>query len=212
MRAEASRVARALFGGAPHLAVQIRRGADRLTGFCYANGVHKPPALKARAARLTAARPRCPPPLLLTWTCAAPPALQQARTLWGWNMSMPTCYPPVEEVSAQILAAMARWRVGKVYLASDSPRPELFEDALRAQGVPLSTYADAGPAMVPAEHVLLVDQLMCAAAPYFLGNAPSTVTSTIVHEREVRRRSRSTTDFFGFGPRERADFAGSDAY
>ena len=71
-------------------------------------------------------------------------------------------------------------------------------DRVRAQGVPLSTYADAGPAMVPAEHVLLVDQLMCAAAPYFLGNVPSTVTATIVQERDNRGWARENTDFFGF--------------
>ena len=89
VRAEAVRVARHLFGGEPYLAVQIRRGADRLVGFCYSNDVQR--ATKRRA-------------------------------LWGWNMSMPMCFPHVEEVSAAIHAALARWHLRHVYLATDSPR------------------------------------------------------------------------------------------
>ena len=46
VRAAASRVARRLFGGEPYLAVQIRRGADRLVGFCYNNDVQL--AIKTR--------------------------------------------------------------------------------------------------------------------------------------------------------------------
>lgn len=173
VRAEAARVAQHLFGGEPYLAVQIRRGADRLTGFCYNNDVQL--AVKKRA-------------------------------LWGWNMSMPMCYPHVEEVSSAILATMARVRLRHVYLATDSPRPELFEAPLRAHGVHFVRYADAAPAAAPAEHLLLVDQLVCAHAAFFLGNAPSTVTSTIVHERDKLGLPRNSTDFFGFGPTERADF------
>lgn len=173
VRAEATRVAQLLFGGEPYLAVQIRRGADRLVGFCYNNHVQL--AIKK-------------------------------RTLWGWNMSMTMCYPHVEEVSTAILATMARLRLRHVYLASDSPRPELFEAPLRAHGVPFLSYTDAAPVAASAEHVLLVDQLVCAHADFFLGNAPSTVTSTIVQERDKLGLLRNTTDFFGFGPTERADF------
>ena len=77
---------------------------------------------------------------------------------------------------------------------------------LRAHGVPFLSYTDAAPAAAPAEHVLLVDQLVCAHAAFFLGNAPSTVTSTIVQERDKLGLPRNSTDFFGFGPTERADF------
>ena len=81
---------------------------------------------------------------------------------------------------------------------------------MRAHGVPFKRYADAAPAAAPAEHLLLVDQLVCAHASFFLGNAPSTVTSTIVHERDTLGLPRSSTDFFGFGPTERADFDSDD--
>ena len=82
---------------------------------------------------------------------------------------------------------------------------------MRAHGVPFLSYADAAPVAAPAEHVLLVDQLVCAHAPFFLGNAPSTVTSTIIYERDTLGLPRNSTDFFGFGPTERAGFD-SDAW
>jgi len=48
-----------------------------------------------------------------------------------------------------------------------NPNP-LFEAPLRAHGVPFVRYADAAPAAAPAEHLLLVDQLVCAHAAFFL--------------------------------------------
>ena len=99
VRAEASRVARHLFGGEPYLAVQVRRGTDYPVGFCYNNEVQR---------------------------------ATKRRTLWGWNMSMPMCYPQVEEVSATILAALARRHLRHVYLATDSPRSTVILGVLAA--------------------------------------------------------------------------------
>ena len=40
--------------------------------------------------------------------------------------------------------------------------------------------------------------MLCATAPYFLGNVPSTVTATIVQERDNAGWPRERTDFFGY--------------
>ena len=133
--------------------------------------------------------------------------------MFGWNVTMAMCYPPAEAIAVQILAALRRWNLSRVFIATDSPRPELFEDILTARGVTFSkirqTRARGGAyedATVSAEFALPVDVQVCAEAPYFLGNVPSTVTATIVQERDVLRQPRSRTDFFGFGPHELGEF------
>ena len=94
-----------------------------------------------------------------------------------------------------------------VFLATDSPRPELFEDVLRERhGVSFARYGRDFPPTLPSEFALPVDQLVCAGAPYFLGNVPSTVTATIVQERDNAGHPRTTTDFFGFEPSELEQF------
>ena len=64
----------------------------------------------------------------------------------------------------------------------------------------------AAPPALGDEFGLAVDQTLCAAAPYFLGNVPSTVTATIVQERDNAGHPREHTDFFGFEPDELAQF------
>ena len=199
IHAEATRVRTALFGKAPFLAVHIRRGADRLHDFCH-----------------TAWGQRC----------------------FGWNITMDMCYPSTEAVAAQIVAARDRWGIapGNIFLATDSPSPELFEDLLRERhGISFARYgqpsvqpaaADATSSAVEAaaraataagrrygprpalgdEFALTVDQTICAAAPYFLGNVPSTVTATIVQERDAVGWGRERTTFFGFGEPELEQF------
>ena len=87
---------------------------------------------------------------------------------------MDMCYPSAEAVAAQIVAARDRWGVpaANIFLATDSPRPELFEDILRDRhGLRFARYGQQGP--TPAlgeEYSLPVDQVLCAAAPFFLGN------------------------------------------
>ena len=133
---------------------------------------------------------------------------------FGWNISMGMCYPPAAAVAAQILAAEARWGVphGHVLLATDSPLPELFEDVLRAHGVAFGRYGQPGgggpPPALGAEYALPVDQTLCASAPFFLGNVPSTVTAAIVQERDAIGWGRERTSFFGFGDAQLAQFRG----
>ena len=120
---------------------------------------------------------------------------------YGWNITLAMCYPPTEAVAAQIDAARRRWKVPRknVFLATDSPDPALFEDVLRRDhGIAFARYGQKGPKTLASEFALPVDQLLCADAPYFLGNVPSTVTSTIVQERDNRGWARENTDFFGF--------------
>ena len=120
------------------------------------------------------------------------------------------CYPSTEAVAAQISAAQRRWRIpdGRIFLATDSPRPELFEDVLRERhGLRFARYGQQGPpTRLGDEMGLPVDQILCAGAPYFLGNVPSTVTATIVQERDSMGWARERTDFFGFGEAELRDF------
>ena len=78
---------------------------------------------------------------------------------------------------------------------------------LRTHGVVFSRYGQHGlTAQLGAEFALPVDQAVCAAAPYFLGNVPSTVTATIVQERDSMGWGRERTGFFGFGEGELAQF------
>ena len=55
---------------------------------------------------------------------------------FGWNITMEMCYPSAEAVAAQIKAALARWGLpdGHVFLATDSPRPEVCEPASQREG------------------------------------------------------------------------------
>ena len=133
---------------------------------------------------------------------------------------MAMCYPPTEAVANQIKAAQRRWgiRPGRIFLASDSPSPELFEDLLRREhGLEFVRYGQQGPPpSLGGEFGLPVDQVLCARAPYFLGNVPSTVTATIVQERDAMGWGRERTSFFGFGDDELSSFregwAPSDAF
>ena len=78
---------------------------------------------------------------------------------------------------------------------------------LRAHGVSFARYGQHGPeASLGEEFGLAVDQLLCAAAPYFLGNVPSTVTAPIVQERDAMGWARERTSFFGFGADELTQF------
>ena len=124
------------------------------------------------------------------------------KRCFGWNITMDMCYPSTEEVARQILDAKARWSIpdGHIFLATDSPRPELFEDVLRdTYGVRFARYGQDGPGpSLGEEYELPVDQVLCASAPYFLGNVPSTVTATIVQERDAMGWDRERTAFFGF--------------
>jgi hypothetical protein len=116
------------------------------------------------------------------------------------------CYPSTQAVAEHILRAQRRWGVRRVFLATDSPAKELFEDVLRQHGVDFARYGQQGLApSLGAEFGLMVDQTMCASAPYFLGNVPSTVTATILQERDNIGWARERSDFFGFGEAETQD-------
>ena len=130
------------------------------------------------------------------------------KRCFGWNITMPMCYPPTVDVGARI-AAVARARgVRHVFLATDSPRRDLFEDVLATEhGVRFKRYGHDGPKpTLGDEFALPVDTLLCAQAAYFLGNVPSTVTATIVQERDNLGWDRERSDFFGFEPADDARF------
>mmetsp|Transcript_4257 Transcript_4257/g.9219 ORF Transcript_4257/g.9219 Transcript_4257/m.9219 type:complete len:177 (-) Transcript_4257:315-845(-) len=125
---------------------------------------------------------------------------------FGWNITLDMCYPSTQAVAEHILRAQRRWGVRRVFLATDSPAKELFEDVLRQHGVDFARYGQQGLApSLGAEFGLMVDQTMCASAPYFLGNVPSTVTATILQERDNIGWARERSDFFGFGEAETQD-------
>ena len=57
------------------------------------------------------------------------------KRCFGWNISMPMCYPPTADVGAAIASAARSRGVRHVFLATDSPRRDLFEDVLAEHGV-----------------------------------------------------------------------------
>ena len=129
---------------------------------------------------------------------------------FGWNITLDMCYPSTEAVARQIVEAQRQWDIpdGNIFLATDSPRPELFEEILQdTYGVRFARYGQHGPPpTLGDEFELPVDQVLCADAPYFLGNVPSTVTATIVQERDAIGWGRERTAFFGFGEAELSQF------
>eukprot|EP00908_Phaeocystis_cordata_P025688 Transcript_816.p2 GENE.Transcript_816~~Transcript_816.p2 ORF type:complete len:574 (-),score=244.22 Transcript_816:55-1776(-) len=168
--------------------------------------------VRAEAARVRAALFGDEPYLAVHIRRGADRLHDFCHTTWGtrcfgWNITLAMCYPTTEVVAARILAAQARWGVTKVFLATDSPRPELFEDVLAAHGVSFRRYGVHIAAALPEEFSLPVDQVLCAEADYWLGNVPSTVSATIAQERDNAGHPRSTTDFFGFAEDELAEFA-----
>jgi hypothetical protein len=65
-----------------------------------------------------------------------------------------------------------------------------------------------GGAGVPAEWVPMIEQLVCAKANFFIGNAASTFSSTVVSERDRHGWARSTLHFSGI---DRNSMAGAGA-
>ena len=70
---------------------------------------------------------------------------------------MDMCYPSTADVAAQIAAAQRRWGVERVFLATDSPRRDLFEDVLRAHGIDgAADFGRFGHSCVPFKRSKLV--------------------------------------------------------
>ena len=117
----------------------------------------------------------------------------------------------------------------KVFLATDSPDPRIFEDVLRERhGLALVRAFPAPTERHVDEWSLLVDQAICAhpQAKAFLGNFPSTVSVAILQQRDVGRpggaqeregagaagglHSRGSFDFFGSSAEHRAFFRSAE--
>ena len=105
----------------------------------------------------------------------------------------------------------------KVFLATDSPDPRIFEDVLRERhGLALVRAFPAPTERHVDEWSLLVDQAICAhpQAKAFLGNFPSTVSVAILQQRDVARpgglHSRGSFDFFGSSAEHRAFFRSAE--
>ena len=88
------------------------------------------------------------------------------------------CYPSVAEVASKIQGMLKAHSLKRVFLATDSPDPRVFEDILREEhGLDLlRAFPDPTERHVD-EWSLLVDQAVCGdpQAKAFLGNFPSTV-------------------------------------
>ena len=178
----------------------------------------------------------------------------EGKECYGWEVSLESmCYPSVEAVASKIQRMLVRrraafslvqpcvprptsaaWaqaehRLRKVFLATDSPDPRIFEDVLRERhGLALVRAFPAPTERHVDEWSLLVDQAICAhpQAKAFLGNFPSTVSVAILQQRDVARpggaregrdegaagglHSRGSFDFFGSSAEHRAFFRSAE--
>lgn len=146
---------------------------------------------------------------------------EEGQRAYGWDVPRSVCYPPLRAVVSELQRALAAARTHVVVLATDSPRPELFEELLAeallqlhdagapangsAAAVLLRYGRDGARARVPREDWLHVDTELCARAHTFVGNVPSTVTASIVHRRDARGSPRSTMRIFGFDDEQLAE-------
>jgi hypothetical protein len=100
---------------------------------------------------------------------------------------------------AQLQTLLPGLRRYKPTLSAAPTSPaELGVDVSAAEG------GAGGERTVPAEWVPMIEQLLCARANLFIGNAASTFSSTVVSERDRHGWPRSTLRFFGIDRREMA--------
>ena len=134
----------------------------------------------------------------------------EGKECYGWKVGLETmCYPSVASVASKIHDLLKTHGLKKVFLATDSPDPRVFEDILREEhGLDLvRAFPDPTERHVD-EWSLLVDQAVCAdpQAKAFLGNFPSTVTVSVLQQRDTAGHTRKTFDFFGSNKKHRKFF------
>merc|ERR1711865_694941 len=65
---------------------------------------------------------------------------------------------------------------------------------------PSGSIDSADSVEVLPEHIAVVEQLVCAGAELFIGNAASTFSNTVLLERDRDDKNRYTTQFWGIPP------------
>ena len=112
---------------------------------------------------------------------------------FGVHVTPEMCYPSMGEVAASLVLLLRRHGIGKVLLATN----EVDQSQLRQLQAAVPYERWRPPASVPPEAVPVVEMLLCARAAAFVGTLPSTFTTTILVQRDLRGASRNSTSFFG---------------
>ena len=112
---------------------------------------------------------------------------------FGVRVTAEMCFPSIQQIAESLRLLMARHGLREVLLATnEQDAAEL--DRLRSL-VPFRRWSP--PTTLPPELIPLVELLLCREAEAFIGTFPSTFSTTILAQRDVRGANRSTTSFFG---------------
>jgi len=132
------------------------------------------------------------------------------RVRYGVPVTPEACFPSIAQVAAALHAALRRHRLRSVLLATNSiDAAELQE--LHAT-VPFRRWHAGPTAASHPEWVPLVEMLLCARAAAFVGTLPSTWSASVLVQRDLLRKPRNTTAFFGgYAPAAGPGFSPSHA-
>eukprot|EP00123_Amoebidium_parasiticum_P006971 comp17787_c0_seq1/m.17837 comp17787_c0_seq1/g.17837 ORF comp17787_c0_seq1/g.17837 comp17787_c0_seq1/m.17837 type:complete len:473 (-) comp17787_c0_seq1:93-1511(-) len=100
--------------------------------------------------------------------------------------------PNLEEVAVQLKPIMDQRGLTKLFVATDASQQEI-EELEKHMGVPVLNFKKSINTISPGSRkfhltdgqIGIVDQLLCAAADYFLGSLDSTFSNTIFEERDL---------------------------
>ena len=120
---------------------------------------------------------------------------------FGVRVTAEMCFPSIQQIAESLRLLMARHGLREVLLATnEQDAAEL--DRLRSL-VPFRRWSP--PTTLPPELIPLVELLLCREAEAFIGTFPSTFSTTILAQRDVRganldfvllRRSRLLSEPF----------------
>lgn len=107
--------------------------------------------------------------------------------------------PAAEQVASTLSVALAEHGLSHLYLATNS-----IDDAELARLAELVPYRRYSPHSAPdgelarrPEWLPAVELLLCANAAAFVGTLPSTFSASALVQRDLLRRPRNSTRFFG---------------
>jgi peptide-O-fucosyltransferase len=108
----------------------------------------------------------------------------------GDFLATPRPHPSLDDVIAQVNAAMTRTGLTRVYLATDGSPEDL---AYLRQRMSFDRFVPAKDAGISDGGVAIVDQIIASRAAHFIGTAESTFSTVIMQDREIAGREPAST-------------------
>ena len=112
---------------------------------------------------------------------------------FGVQVTTEMCFPSLPTVAEALHEAAGTHGLSRVFLATNSRDEAEMKELARL--VPFTLWRP--PQAFRAEWVPHVELLLCARADAFVGTLTSTFSAAVLVQRDLRRRRRNTTAFFG---------------